>query len=97
MTSTTEQVDKTTFDILENYLSENSAVFGAAVAFNPEIQNAAPFVFRGETGLERTDIGNAIDYTTAVWYSVPVEQQQAFWSVPYFDIGGAGTVNTPCL
>lgn len=84
------QSNENVFGILENYLSKHSAVFGAALAFNPQIQKASPFVFRGKNGLERTDIANSIDYTTAVWYDVPVKQKKAVWSDPYFDVGGAG-------
>ncbi len=80
----------TVFSTLENYLGANPPVFGAALAFNPEVLNASPFVFRGENGFEQTNIADAIDYTQAVWYKIPVEQGQAVWSVPYFDVGGAG-------
>lgn len=54
------------------------------------MENSSPFVFRGETELERTDIADNIDYTEVIWYQVPVEMENALWSDPYFDVCGAG-------
>ncbi|NES66104.1 MAG: hypothetical protein F6K24_12995, partial [Okeania sp. SIO2D1] len=80
------------FDSLETYLNDegSSTVFGSAFAFNPEILNSAPFVFRGEEGLEQTDVPPGTDYTTTVWYAEPVAAGEAVWSSPYFDVTGAG-------
>ncbi|NES06101.1 MAG: hypothetical protein F6K22_26810 [Okeania sp. SIO2F4] len=80
------------YEFLENYLNdeENSTVFGTALAYNPDLESSSPFVFRGETGLERVDIADNFDYTQAIWYQVPVEMEEALWSDPYFDVRGAG-------
>ncbi|MCA1993081.1 MAG: cache domain-containing protein [Coleofasciculus sp. S288] len=78
------------YNVLTDHLNRNPFIFGAAFAFAPEISNASPFVFRVEKGLEQKDIAAELDYTQALRYSVSVEIGQAVWSVPYFDIGGAG-------
>jgi sigma-B regulation protein RsbU (phosphoserine phosphatase) len=77
------------FSTLANHLNINPAIFGATFAFSSHLKNAAPFVFRGENGLEYQDIASKFDYTKALWYDVPVNTGKAIWSVPYFDIGGA--------
>jgi sigma-B regulation protein RsbU (phosphoserine phosphatase) len=77
------------FFVLTNYLNSNSSVFGATFAFSSDIKNAAPFVFRGENGLEHKDLASKFDYTKAVWYDVPVNLREPVWSVPYFDFGGS--------
>ncbi|MDJ0554908.1 MAG: hypothetical protein QNJ68_10775 [Microcoleaceae cyanobacterium MO_207.B10] len=80
------------FESLETYLNDegSSTIFGSAFAFNPDILSAAPFVFRGEEGLEQTDVPPGTDYTTTVWYAEPVAAGEAVWSSPYFDVTGAG-------
>jgi len=77
------------FFALTNHLSIHPFIFGATFAFASQIKNAAPFVFRGENGLEHKDIASKFDYTKAVWYEVPVNIGEPIWSVPYFDFGGA--------
>lgn len=76
------------FVALTNHLNSNPSIFSAAFAFSSEIKNSAPFVFRGENGLEQKDIASKIDYTKLIWYEVPLNLGQAIWSVPYFDFGG---------
>ena len=78
------------FFVLTNYLNSNSTIFGATFAFSSHIKNAAPFVFRGEKGLEYKDLASKFDYTKAVWYEVPMNLGEPVWSVPYFDFGGSG-------
>lgn len=75
---------------LTNYLNNQPLIFGAAFAFSPQILKMSPFVFRGDNGMEYKDIAHNIDYTTAIWYEVPVNRRKALWSVPYFDFGRAG-------
>jgi hypothetical protein len=77
------------FLTLTNHLNINPVIFGTTFAYSSHIKNAAPFVFRGDSGLEYTDIATKFDYTKALWYEVPVNIGAAIWSVPYFDIGGA--------
>jgi len=72
-----------------NYLNRHSYIFGAALGFSPEIQQASPFVYRGGNGLVKKDIASEIDYTKADWYAVPVKIGEAVWSDTYFDVGGA--------
>ncbi|MBD2776725.1 cache domain-containing protein [Iningainema tapete] len=75
---------------LINYLNHQPLIFGAAFAFSPKIFKMSPFVYRGDNGMEYKDIAQSIDYTTAIWYEVPVNQKKALWSVPYFDFGRSG-------
>ena len=77
------------FFILTNYLNRYPSIFGATFAFSSQIENSAPFVFRGEKGLEYKDLASKFDYQKAIWYEVPVNLGEAVWSVPYFDFGGS--------
>ncbi|MCX7634801.1 MAG: cache domain-containing protein, partial [Syntrophales bacterium] len=82
---------------IENLLSANLEIYGTAVAFEPLAYDGkkpffAPYVYRGEEGLQWTYIeGETYNYTLRDWYQIPKEIGRPVWSEPYFD-EGAGNI-----
>ena len=89
---------ETIYELIEAYLSANPEFFGATFAVDPsQTANAAgasPYVFRGESGLERKDLAavEGYDFTTQEWYARPMASGLPLWSDEYFDAGG-GEIN----
>jgi sigma-B regulation protein RsbU (phosphoserine phosphatase) len=80
--------------ILRGTLAQSERIYGSAVAFDPELRRAAPYLYRpgGGTSSRRIDIArDAYDYTAWDWFRVPRAAGAPVWVEPYFD-KGAGDV-----
>jgi sigma-B regulation protein RsbU (phosphoserine phosphatase) len=79
---------------LRGTLAQSELIYGSAIAFDPELRRAAPYLYRprGETSLRQMDIArDAYDYTSWDWFRLPREAGSPVWVEPYFD-KGAGNV-----
>jgi hypothetical protein len=82
------------YGILTEYLKKTPMVFGAAFAFAPMdrgggVFKASPYVFRKDNELVRRNAAEeGVEYVDMEWYAVPVKEQTAAWSRPYFDVYG---------
>ena len=81
------------YQLLERLINSHSAVFGAAIAMAPQDGGrAAPYVYRTEQGLRRTDLRQGYHYETSDRYILPKELKRPVWSEPYFDEGGGNVL-----
>ena len=83
---------------IENYLSQNPGVAGAAFAMSPELGKKSSFyVFRKTGGgFEKRGAPTSYDYSTAEWYAKSAKSGKTEWSEPYYDIDGAGFFMVTC-
>ncbi len=85
---------KSAYLLLENYVRNNPAVYGAALAYAPEtvggkVVKSAPYAYRKGTGLQVKDLyGLDYDYPAMEWYQAAAASGKPAWSEPYFDKGG---------
>lgn len=87
------------YEILIKNVSQNSMIYGAAIAFEPyqfsdEKKLFSPYVFRNDSEFISINLGvESYDYTSAEWewFNRPKQQNKAIWTEPYFD-EGAGNV-----
>jgi len=82
-------------DVVEN----NTDIFGATIALNPEYagdsRGFAPYFYHGEGGLAYADLAASDrDYTAEEWYTDPVASGSPVWAEPYFDEGGGRILMT---
>jgi phosphoserine phosphatase RsbU/P len=92
--------DDLIYKLLKDNVKQTPLVYGSCLAFEPGTRRPAgelfaPYVYRGQDGLQRTNIDQSVydwtrdpDYT---WYSRPKELGRSVWSEPYFD-KGAGNI-----
>ena len=79
-------------------LQSNKDIFGMAAAFEPNSFDLkkyyyAPYVYRGQDGLEVKYLGSRdYHYFSWDWYKLPKELHQAKWSEPYYDEGGGNVI-----
>ncbi|MGD9787890.1 MAG: SpoIIE family protein phosphatase [Sulfuricellaceae bacterium] len=81
--------------VLRGNLAQSPLVYGSAIAFDPALQRASPYLYRAAAGksLRQIDIGrDAYDYTTWDWYQKPRETRSSLWTEPYFDKGAGNTL-----
>jgi sigma-B regulation protein RsbU (phosphoserine phosphatase) len=92
--------DNEIYDLLERNVEQTELVYGAAMAFEPGKRRPvgelfAPYVWRGESGLQRLNIDRSVyDWyqdPRFTWFSRPKALGKGVWSDPYFD-EGAGNV-----
>lgn len=85
-------------------LKEEPNFYGMAMAFEPGViynKEFCPYVYRNNKIIAYKDlvVSDNYDYLTKEWYSAPRNAQEAKWSEPYFDEGGANilmaTYGTP--
>ncbi|MDD5679305.1 MAG: nuclear transport factor 2 family protein [Kiritimatiellae bacterium] len=83
---------------IENYLSKNPGVVGAAFALSPELGKKSSFyVFRKTGGgFEKRGSPTSYDYSTADWYAKSAASGKTEWCEPYYDIDGAGLFMVTC-
>lgn len=79
--------------LIRNVVEKNPEVFGATIAFEPNVysENAktfAPYYYKHEGKIEFTYI--PYEYFTWDWYQIPKELNAPVWSEPYFDEGAGG-------
>ncbi len=87
------------YDLLRSNVNQNPLIYGSAIAFKPFAFNRdkelfSPYVYRSESGLNAIDIGaESYNYTDGQWewYTRTINEEQAIWTEPYFDIG-AGNI-----
>ncbi len=80
-------------DILHNTISQNSAIYGVAIAFEPNVYDKSKHYYMqytmyvGENDYSTEMVGDAVnyDYHAMDWYLIPKLKEQAYWSEPYFD------------
>lgn len=80
-------------DVVEN----NSEIFGAAIALNPQFSTSpggfAPYYFRRDGRIQFADLASEeANYREQPWFTGPVAAGRGVWVEPYFDAGG-GEVN----
>jgi len=83
--------------ILTSFLKKYPRVYGATLAFAPIMADgkehvAAPYIYRYGNGFKQVDLPESYDYTKSEWYREPVTRKSPWWSNPYYDDGGGGTV-----
>lgn len=84
--------------ITKKILQENPAIFGAGVAFEPNILPGRgrffmPFAFREGDKIQTASLGGLdYEYFLMDWYQIPALTGQAYWSEPYFDEGGGNAL-----
>ncbi|WP_417763358.1 response regulator [Shewanella sp.] len=86
------------FTILSNRVEDNSALFGSAIAFKPNVFDGttrfAPYAYRNDNNIATLDIGQeAYDYSNGAWawWSEALKYPNGYWTAPYFD-EGAGNI-----
>lgn len=86
--------EKEIISLLRAVVERNPDIYGAAVAFEPDVfgkggRHFAPYFYRTKKGLEFADLGGpTYDYFLKDWYQIPKELGRPQWSEPYFDEGG---------
>lgn len=100
-----EEVDKEQilYSLVESNVQGSSLIYGSGIAF---VQDGftgkpglfAPHAYRGDSGIETTDIGSVTaasgyDYASGdfEWFEAPRRTQSGLWTSPYFDTA-AGNV-----
>ncbi|MDP2849398.1 MAG: SpoIIE family protein phosphatase [Humidesulfovibrio sp.] len=83
-------------------LQDNEALYGTAVAFEPEGRRKgqlyyAPYTFRTPLGPKATFLGGPdYRYHGMDWYQIPREMDRIEWSEPYYDEGGGDSLMATC-
>ena len=86
--------EKEIISLLRAVVERNTDIYGAAVAFEPDVfgkggKPFAPYFYRTKQGLEFADLGHpSYNYLLKDWYKIPKELGRPQWSEPYFDEGG---------
>lgn len=93
-------LENTTYtkDELERMLTEvvekNPEIYGATIAFepyafDPEIEEYAPYYYSSAGEVKRADLAAAnYNYFKWDWYKRPEAEGRSLWSEPYYDEGG---------
>src|SRR5512135_2702397 len=90
--------EKEVVSLLKAVVERNPDIYGAAVAFEPDVfgrggRHFAPYFYRTNKGLEFVDLGApSYNYLSKDWYKIPKELGRPQWSEPYFDEGGGNIV-----
>ncbi|MFZ4547211.1 MAG: ATP-binding protein [Bacteroidales bacterium] len=85
-------------NILQQEVSVNPEIFGAALAFEPYYMDAnqlyySPYFYRDSGKIALKYLGNtSYDYFTMDWYQIPKELNRPVWSEPYLDEGAGNVV-----
>ncbi len=83
-------------------LTDNDAVFGTSVSFEPFAHKPgeryfASYMFRTPLGFKTTHLGSdSYRYHYMDWYQLPRELDRLVWSEPYYDRGGGNVLMTTC-
>ena len=86
--------EKEVISLLRAVVERNPDIYGAAVAFEPDVsgkggRHFAPYFCKAGKGLEFTDLGRlSYNYYLKDWYQIPKGLGRPQWSEPYFDKGG---------
>ena len=85
---------KTLFSVMKRMVSDNSEIYGMAVAFQPyafdgKTQAYAPYFYKTGQGLQFCELGDSkYNYFQQDWFHIPIELRAPVPSEPYFDEGG---------
>jgi len=91
-------------NIFNKGLKEEPNFYGMAMAFEPGViynKKYCPYVYRHNKKIAYKDVvqSDHYNYLNKEWYTAPKNAQEAKWSEPYFDEGGAeilmATYGTP--
>ena len=89
------------FDISQRMVKNNPSFMGSGVAFVPNYypnkdKYFEPYAVRkGQDSILSMQLGSdGVDHTQDDYYHVPVTQEKAHWSEPYFDNDGAKAIIT---
>lgn len=82
--------------VLRSELDSNPHIFAAAIALDPNyasgLTGLAPYLYRVDGGLNRTDLANAkTPYWKEPWFTNAKDMESAAWVEPYFEPTGAMT------
>ena len=84
------------YGIVSRLVSNNDHIVGSAIAMRPGFYPDkdslfAPFAFPENKDLKGQPRTKLLpnDYTKQDWYAIPIENDSAMWSEPYFDKGGS--------
>ena len=86
--------------LLKKQISEQPAIYGMAAAyapyaFDPTLKLFAPYVCRGNNGLQQMDLASSsYNYQRWDWYLIPSNTMRPVWSEPYYDEGAGNVVMT---
>ena len=85
-------------DMLRLIVENDEEIYGSSCAFEPYEFNKdslyfAPYFYKHNNEISYKNLGNKeYDYFTWNWYLIPKRIGKAFWTEPYFDLGG-GNIN----
>ncbi|MDA3944923.1 MAG: SpoIIE family protein phosphatase [Bacteroidetes bacterium] len=86
--------------VLETILKRNPNIYGASIAFAPNIFPEKglyfmPYVYRNNNEIISTFLGSAdYEYFLMDWFQIPFMTKKPYWSEPYFDEGGGNALMT---
>jgi len=89
-----EITEEEIIELNRRVLAHNPAVYGMAVAFEPNTMRKdqryfAPYHYRSEGRIVYTVLGSeSYRYFYMDWYQLPKELKKPIWTEPYFDDGG---------
>lgn len=91
--------EETLYQYLEANVNSDSLIFGSIIAFNSykykkDQKLFAPYVYKSDTGLIRTDVGKLHDYIDdgGDWFHKPIRDRKAIWTEPFTDEGAGNTL-----
>lgn len=82
------------FNIVEAIVKGNEAIYGAAIAFEPDFfpgkgRYFAPYAYRNGPAVSSMSLGGPqYEYFYMDWYQIPKMLNKPYWTEPYFDEGG---------
>ena len=89
------------YSIVERILRLNPVIVGSAIAFEPNYYPDkgiffSPYAYRQDaTTIATKQLGNKdYNYHSMDWYQIPKQLGKAYWSDPYYDIGGGDMAMT---
>jgi phosphoserine phosphatase RsbU/P len=84
--------------VLESIVENNEEVYGAIIAFEPDLfpekgKYFAPYAYRDNSGIRSVVLGGPqYEYFYMDWYQIPKILERPYWTEPYFDEGGGETI-----
>lgn len=84
---------------IAHLVESNSVISGACIALEENYFKGVhwymPYAFESGDSLSFSMLGSEqYDYLNKVWYRIPVETGEPYWSEPYLDTGGGGFTMT---
>jgi phosphoserine phosphatase RsbU/P len=86
------------YSFLEKLVAKNPTIYASTIAFEPNMSKGgmkhfAPSAYREGEKIGTTQLGSAdFDYFIMDWYEIPAMLGQPYWSEPFYDTRGAGTL-----